>query len=222
MKRNCFLVGVVLTAVLFPWPGFAGRKEESKASRKVLVRVSDADIVSPSLYGPALGIAEKVLKQADVQLRWARLSKVEPTEPMNDCRERDLRVIDLRFVRKAPVSERRGTIAVSSPFTSRGLRITIYWDRLLEQYPTRDEGALRPVLGHVLAHEIGHILLGTMHHTTSGLMKASFTGEERSLLQVKPLKMEQVDIDTIQRNLDAPLGVCQTVSLDGPNGDKVQ
>lgn len=208
MERNCFLVGVVLTAILFPWPGFAGRKEGSTASRKVLVRVSQTQALPPSLLVPATAIAGTVLKQANVQLSWGRLSKIEPSEPMNACRERDLRVIDLRFEPKAPASEGRGTIAVSSPFTSRGLRITIYCDRLMEQYPTRNEEALRPVLGHVLAHEIGHILLGTNHHTSSGLMKASFTGKERSLLQVRPLGLEQVDVDTIQRNLDAPLGVC--------------
>ena len=74
----------------------------------------------------------------------------------------------------------------------------------------------------MLAHEIAHILLRTMHHTTSGLMKASFSGEERSILQVRPLRMEPVDIRTIQGNLDRPIGVCDAASLDRPDRGKVE
>ena len=53
-------------------------------------------------------------------------------------------------------------------------------------------------------------------------MKASFSGEERSILQVRPLRMEPIDIRTIEGNLDRPIGVCDTASLDRPDRGKVE
>src|SRR6516165_4992254 len=34
------------------------------------------------------------------------------------------------------------------------------------------------VLGHAMAHELGHLLLGTNSHSPSGLMRAHWTGED--------------------------------------------
>jgi DDE superfamily endonuclease len=44
------------------------------------------------------------------------------------------------------------------------------------------------VLGHVLAHEIGHILLGHNGHADEGLMKATWSAAEQRAMLYRPMR----------------------------------
>jgi hypothetical protein len=63
------------------------------------------------------------------------------------------------------VSERRGTLA------------TVYGNRIeaTAALASSDAGVL---LGRTMAHEIGHLLLGTRSHSRRGLMRALWTDDE--------------------------------------------
>jgi hypothetical protein len=50
------------------------------------------------------------------------------------------------------------------------------------------------LLGHVIAHEIGHLLLGTVHHSRTGLMSATWEHEE--LLSIARREMRFSDQQT--------------------------
>jgi len=57
----------------------------------------------------------------------------------------------------------------------------------------------RPVLlGHVLAHEIGHILQGTDRHSETGLMKARWDSREIMAMDWKPLSFTADDVVLIR------------------------
>jgi len=43
------------------------------------------------------------------------------------------------------------------------------------------------LLGHVMAHEIGHLLQGTTQHSESGIMKARWTGQDFTEKAWRPL-----------------------------------
>jgi hypothetical protein len=56
-------------------------------------------------------------------------------------------------------------------------------ERLLEEGPRILSSQLRlaMLLGRVIAHEIGHVLLGTTQHSASGLMRANYEGRDCSI-----------------------------------------
>jgi hypothetical protein len=57
------------------------------------------------------------------------------------------------------------------------------------------------VLGHVLVHEITHILQGIDRHSETGVMKARWTAQDYSKMTWEPLPFTPEDIDLIQRGL---------------------
>ncbi len=54
------------------------------------------------------------------------------------------------------------------------------------------------VLGHVMAHEIGHLLLGDRSHSTAGLMKKRWGVAEQILMQQRRLGFQLQEADQIR------------------------
>jgi hypothetical protein len=92
------------------------------------------------------------------------------------------------------------SLAFSTPFESRPV-ITVLYDRILAstERVTRDLRAT--LLAHVLAHEIGHILMRTDAHSSQGLMKAHWTSSDFARMFYRPLPFLPVDEDAIRRGL---------------------
>jgi hypothetical protein len=56
-----------------------------------------------------------------------------------------------------------------------GVNVTIFYDRL-ERFSESGEIEGPTLLGHAMAHEIGHVLLGsTTEHSNSGIMKTRWS-----------------------------------------------
>jgi len=49
---------------------------------------------------------------------------------------------------------------------------TVFYSRIEDLSPTRDAHDIASMLGHVIAHEIGHLLLRSRAHSPSGIMQA--------------------------------------------------
>ena len=74
--------------------------------------------------------------------------------------------------------------------------------------PDRD---VARALGRVLAHEIGHILLGASHHYRAGLMRASFRPEELGEPDRTPFRLTCSGVDRLRGRLRALRGDRQLV-----------
>lgn len=59
-----------------------------------------------------------------------------------------------------------------------GSHIYVFHDRVQALAVEHPELSAATILGHVLAHEIGHLLMGSESHTTSGIMSARWFGKE--------------------------------------------
>lgn len=59
------------------------------------------------------------------------------------------------------------------PDARSGVHAIIFYDRIHELIPP-SVIALPKMLGHVMAHEIGHVLLGSAQHSSAGIMKATW------------------------------------------------
>ncbi len=86
--------------------------------------------------------------------------------------------VEVRLVHSTPLSE-RGSLgfAAVDVVQHAGVLATIYVDRVdaLAAQAGVDQSTL---LGRAVAHEIGHLILGTTDHARSGLMRATWKSDE--------------------------------------------
>ena len=79
----------------------------------------------------------------------------------------------------------------------------VFCDRIQQAVPPERE---RYLLGHVLAHEITHVLEGTNFHAVSGVMKAVWDFGECRRMTLQPLRFTATDIVLIRQGLENRVG----------------
>jgi hypothetical protein len=169
-------VRVVATAILLAG-GFA---ETSGRAAVILdslsVRIYDNAGVLAAGRARAIKRATEILGRADLAVDWrdcpaggvlARGACVAPPEPG------ELAVRLVRSPKKDSNPRALGTALIDKT-TGRGTLATVYVDRVtaMARQGRHDQWAM---IGGVMAHEIGHLLLGTNSHTDSGLMREIWT-----------------------------------------------
>ena len=100
------------------------------------------------------------------------------------------------YVRRRPISP---ALAIAKPYGESGVRIVVFYDRvesLLQLHPRITIGA---IFGHVLAHEIAHVLQGIARHSEMGVMRAGWTEEDFMLMGIAGLTFTPEDIVLILR-----------------------
>jgi len=130
-------------------------------------------------------IAIAIFDRIGVQLEW-HANRTCPAE-----------AIRISFSDRAPSHLAPAALAYAFPYEAS--HIEVFTDRL-GQHPA----ALQPVLlGHVMAHEITHILQGTAWHSPSGIMMARWTRHEIDQMAIEPLGFTDFDVRLIRRGLEA-------------------
>jgi len=76
--------------------------------------------------------------------------------------------------------------------------IEVFYDRIVQCVEPREWSNL---LAHVLAHEITHLLEDVNRHSSEGLMKARWDGNDMIKMSWKPLPFAAEDIDLIHHAL---------------------
>ena len=154
----------------------------------------------PRYVGPdvLLGrhIATGILASSGVRLRWARETSAEPERLSVECGT--VPAIDVRIVYSTPADPDRRALAEALPLARSGVRITVFYDRV-ESAAGKDLTGF--VLGHVLAHELGHILLQSAAHAESGLMKAEWTLVDHGRMRKRPIGFSAEEAAAIRRRL---------------------
>jgi len=85
----------------------------------------------------------------------------------------------------------------------------VFYDRTLQLHADW-KVSLADILGSVMAHELGHLLLGSNSHAGTGIMKARWQGEELGLLSRGNLRFTSEQVDLISGRLS---GARRTESL---------
>ena len=91
-------------------------------------------------------------------------------------------------------------MGVAFPSDTGGTYITVFSHRvnLLAQTHHASPG---PILGHVIAHEIGHLLLGPTRPNPTGIMREPWTAEEVQRLSQGTLLFSREDAAEMRREL---------------------
>ena len=143
---------------------------------RITVAVIDFAHVAVETRTRAEREAGRILASAGITVLWVDIDPDSPTEL-------PVRAIVLRLEPPAGPKHDPKAIGVAlAPDTGDGFYATIFFDRVRERAADTvliETGAnLGTVMGHAIAHEIGHLLLGTNSHSGSGLMSAVWTASE--------------------------------------------
>lgn len=144
---------------------------------RLMIRIYNGEAAVAADVRAARAAADKILEAAGVLATWRECRKAADSSagPIDACGEPlTAREVVVRLV-SAPDAPRRETTVFGDSLvdaqTRTGTLATVYADRVARAAARLriDPGTL---LGRAIAHEIGHLLLGTNEHSDDGLMRA--------------------------------------------------
>jgi hypothetical protein len=140
----------------------------------VNVRVYQSPEVTVEALRAALTVAEATFAAASIGVVWRVCGPAECNTPPAPT-ERLVRLV--RAPQGGNLDTRCLGDALIDPLNGTGVLATVYVDRVLGLARHLDIDH-RTLLGRTIAHEIGHLLLATNTHGTSGLMREIWSPEE--------------------------------------------
>ena len=161
--------GVALVGWIVAWHGTAVQTA-LPAADPLIVRIYDRAGRPPNELDAAKATARAILWDARIELRWRDCSSTAACGEALAPAELVVRILP------SPPESEPEWLGYSLVDTERrsGSLATIFDDRVAELARTAEvePGGL---LGRAIAHEIGHLLLGTLRHATHGLMRGRWS-----------------------------------------------
>jgi hypothetical protein len=137
--------------------------------------------------------ASQIFESIGVTLRWS-CPEQTGIEAASDN-------ILIRLVPRVPKKFRKGTLAYALPFAREGVRITVFYDRL--EPILQDHLAFAgSIFGHVLAHEIAHVVERVDAHAETGLMRGHWNEEDFESMKFHTFGFAPEDAQFIRERAD--------------------
>lgn len=188
MKLTVILMSVATTTI--SWAG----------ERSITVCFPPNPEVNYQVQALAKGYASRIYHSVGIKLHWKTGCTQAEWNGPGTASAPNLTTIGIGWARKAPPTMPSGARASARPFQQVGERVTLYCDRLTPLFEQRE---LAPaILGHILAHEIGHVLMGYNGHTTEGLMKAAWSNDEQTAMLHRVMQFTPENVAQLHRSLD--------------------
>jgi hypothetical protein len=172
----------------------------------ILVLVHNYAGVEPAVLMGAERTAATVLATGGVQVQW--LECEEDSRQPEQCQDGpDASVLVLQLLpagvtRRAAPSGALGFAVPAGP-QEFGSFAGVFCDRVKR---LSSRGFREPViLGHAIAHELGHLLLGIGGHSDDGIMKAEWHRKDLERAESGTLVFDAMQRTTIRQNLTARL-----------------
>lgn len=89
----------------------------------------------------------------------------------------------LRLIPLATADRSNNSLGFSLPSSEGGIMAVIFYDRIEELRQAGVAGA-GEILGYAVAHEVGHLLLGSAIHSSAGIMSSPWSREDVKLARL--------------------------------------
>jgi len=170
--RTCLALGFLTIA-------FPGLASERPSKPQVTINVYNDAGVSEQVLAQAEQEATRIFRQAGVDNVWVECHVSKPAlNPDSECQPPGGAAhLALRIVHWS--SNLRDTIFGTAFLSAggEGTQSDVFYDSV-EKLHKDWHARLSRVLGHVMAHEIGHLLLGTNAHSPMGIMRPNWQSQE--------------------------------------------
>ena len=153
---------------------------------RLIVRVSNYAQVPLETQSVGQRIAARIFHRAGIETSWLDCSLTsEGKYRMPDCEESDAASsLALRLVPASPATVAHfgsQTLGVAAqPQKGTPAIAGVFYDRV-QKLARGDAASTAMILGHAMAHELGHLLLGTNSHSPVGLMRAQWNSRDLQL-----------------------------------------
>ena len=202
--RNAVLLSVALGSVLWAQP-----------KAKITVMVYNYAALSPDVLADAEWQAATIYERAGIAIKWLDC----PLSPGSAALFPACRVstgptkLAVRFFRQALASnltrdEHAYGLAMTpedGSFAEIANVFTEETDQLTDQFDATSGANLRSgvLLGFVVAHELGHLLLGSRSHSAFGIMRAKWYSKELKLIAQHTMTFTPADVAKMRENVEA-------------------
>jgi len=92
-------------------------------------------------------------------------------------------------------------LGFARPYARDGVRVTIFYDRVQELQRGRD--AVGVILGHIMTHELTHVLEAENAHAENGIMRSRWDERDFEAMRIGELYFSEADVRAIHNHLDA-------------------
>jgi hypothetical protein len=203
-------------------PGLAGCEtlQPDETDLRVTVRVYNYARVSPADMATAERVAARIFQRTGVELSWVDCPRTREEALGNPaCQSSHTPTeILLRVVAEFPEGLRLSPssmgFALPTPSPQGGYLASISYARAQKQLPEATGLTLGQLLGHGIAHEIGHLLLGMESHSPSGLMGAHWKAQELMLAAYGQFNFSHSQAEAIRADVRDRLGLLQTSRVE--------
>jgi len=164
---------------------------------------NDAGIPSRSLLG-AESEASRIFRQSGLELRWLNCPlPAAVLENPADCATADFpHHLQLRVATRS-LNLNEFTMGISYlSADGTGCCADVFYERARQIHESNNV-PVAAVLGHAIAHEIGHLLLGTNSHSATGIMRARWQPAELARVSKGRLFFSTIEAQEMRNKLAA-------------------
>jgi len=174
----------------------------------VHVLVDDYAAVSAEVLANAEDRAAMIFRQAGVELTWVTRAR-QMGDPKNQPLSEDtLDQIDyvLRMLphSRAKLKDNALGEALTCAPSAAACFANVFYNRV-QQRTNAEKISLAQVLGHAMAHEVGHLLLGSNSHSSRGIMRAIWSAADIQRMTKGDLLFTSEEVGVLRSNAFARL-----------------
>ena len=186
--------GSVMLVCGMPAGGASGA--EGREALSIRVELTDLAGLPPDAVAWATDEATGIFQAAGLNVTWQAASGDD------DRAERQPAPVKVRLVilsgsvseamcKRAGLDAAAMGVALTGPDLRDAGMAWVFYDRIEEAALARGSAPLRG-LAHVMAHEVGHVLLGTNGHAARGLMQAEWNPAATTFETFRPAEVERI------------------------------
>jgi hypothetical protein len=174
-------------------------------SPRLCIRVYNVAEVPPATLRRAIKEADRVFQQAGIEVGWAEcLSDNKNAAKTQGCEQPTgplmLSVRILFDPEKARPVAQDAFFGAAEPYDRGGVEATLFYEHI-DTFARSGGASPSVVLGHALAHEVGHLLLWTKSHSSRGVMKASRSKQDLQAIEQGKLVFSPEEAESMKANL---------------------
>lgn len=173
---------------------FAMAAHTTSAGDCMAIYIRDSHNLPSIVLSRARFTTTQIFHDIGVSVHWAGFPNRAPRE---DCA-----AVEAQLDSDSHPTFRPGAMGYTWLCENNAAQVHLLTDRILHPAFSSQtltwEGAL---LGHVLAHEIGHVLEGVPRHSQEGLTKQNWTAQELLAMAAKTLRFTRLDADLIHQGI---------------------
>ncbi len=196
-----FRIGLILAGALVVLVGAAGGEEGTPS---VTVWVYNYSNVPAGTVEEAEVITTWVMEQAGLGVEWVEF-RPGVRRPLRSS-DLVLRLVPEAMIANWGLDGKHLAFSLVPPDSQSNYIAGVITDRV-EEVAGRERYPLAMVLGHVMAHELGHLLLGNKRHSVAGIMsfpvnRGYLVRASKGLLRFAPSEQRRIRREVRRRSAD--------------------